>query len=250
MKKYIMIVFALIFVTIFAYAEDLKKGKVYLPASWIGMEQIAPNVFVEANMSLENQKLILQKVSNSKKYLKEVYGDIQTQPDIYFCESSSCLDSFGINQKTLAGIRMVGNLLLTKLGQKEEYIAHEWSHEELSHRIGGLYTWWKEMPMWFDEGLAVYVSNSEIHDSRAWKKILDRKIPYPDIKKVETLSDWMNTTYKYNKDVDYDEIVVSYATAGHVVEKWYETAGQKGLLNLFDDMKNGIPFEVAYKKYM
>ena len=106
------------------------------------------------------------------------------------------------------------------------------------------------MPLWFDEGLAVYVSNSEVHDSRAWKKIVDRKIAYPkDITKVETLSAWMNTTYKYNENVDYNEIVVSYATAGHIVEEWYKEVGQKNFLKFLDEIKNDIPFMEAYKKY-
>ena len=125
MKKIISIFFVFLLVSLFAYGEDLKKGKVYLPASWIGMEQISPNVFVEPNMDLKQKKEILLKVENSKKYLKRVYGDIQTLPDIYFCESSTCLDSFGISNEHLAGVRLVGNLLLTKIGQKEEYIAHE-----------------------------------------------------------------------------------------------------------------------------
>ena len=46
-----------------------------------------------------------------------------------------------------------------------------------------------------------------------------------------TLSQWHNTTIKYNKNIDYDDVVVTYATAQHMFDKWYKKAGNKGLLN-------------------
>jgi hypothetical protein len=248
MKKIISIIGIFILFTILAYGNELKRAKVYLPSSWIGMKNIAPYIYVEANMSLKQQKIVLTEFKNSQQYLVDIYGDIKTNPNLYFCESKSCAESIGM-YGTVVGNRLVNSLILTKKGTTKEIIAHELAHEELSYRVGGLYRWWKEIPIWFDEGLAVYISNEHRHDKRAWKQIINQKLPYPKINEMISLNNWNLATKKYNENVDYDQLVVSYATAGHIVEKWYKKANKDGLIELLNDVKNGMSFEQAYKKH-
>ena len=45
-----------------------------------------------------------------------------------------------------------------------------------------------------------------------------------------------------------NDIVVTYAVAGHEVEKWYTQVGEKGLNMLIEKIKNGTSFEVAYQR--
>lgn len=45
-----------------------------------------------------------------------------------------------------------------------------------------------------------------------------------------------------------NDIVVTYARAGHEVEEWYKKVGLKGLNELIEKVKEGTSFEVAYKQ--
>jgi len=66
---------------------------------------------------------------------------------------------------------------------------------------------------------------------------------------MTTLNQWITSTKKYNKNINYDELVVSYATAYHIFEKWYKIVGQEGVKNILDNIKNGKSFKELYEKY-
>ena len=196
-------------------------------------------------MSKENQKKIENAIPIAKKYVANMYGDVTTQPIIYACQSEACKNTFGLEGKTIA-VRLLGHLILTYKALNKEVISHEWSHEELYERIGGFWYWYKEMPLWFDEGLAsLAMKKYSRYDDTAWKRIINEKIPYPKIDELVTLSQWDKACYTY---LINDEIVVPYATARHIVSSWYKKVGQKGLVELLDGIRNGKKFDELYKE--
>ena len=122
------------------------------------------------------------------------------------------------------------------------------SHAELYERIDSFMTW-RKVPRWFDEGLAVLVSHEPRHDKRAWKKIVDNNISYPLLNELITLKQWNQATHKYNQNININNIVVTYATAGHEVSQWYQKVGIQGLNKLIKEVKKGNSFEVSYRRY-
>lgn len=245
MKKLLIMVLLTIFTLSSLSGNELKLGKVFLPSPWIGMTNIAPQIYVESNMSKIQQAKVLNAYKDSKPKLIKVYGSIETNPNFYFCESLQCAESLGIEGE-VRGVRLINHIILTNKGTNAEIVAHEWSHEELSHRVGGFFNWWLKIPLWFDEGLASYVGGGYRYDNRAWEKITKSNLAYPQKKEMETLSQWITSTKKYNKDINYDELVVSYATAYHIIEQWYKNIGQHGLKNILNDIKNGKSFVELY----
>lgn len=61
-------------------------------------------------------------------------------------------------------------ILLSPRGLNWHFIAHEWSHAEMSTRLS-LFAW-KRMPQWFDEGVAVAVSEAAEHSEQHWHPVV------------------------------------------------------------------------------
>jgi hypothetical protein len=99
--------------------------------------------------------------------------------------------------------------------------------------------------MWFVEGLATLTMHKiSRYDKRAWQRIIDKKIPYPKQEELVSWSQWNNACQRYLID---ESIVVPYATARYMVDKWYKKVGQKGLVDLLEGIENGKKFEELYK---
>lgn len=238
------ILFVIAVLLSFSGCITMHKVKVLLPPVWIGMQEIAPNVYVDKNMNKVQQKKLLKLIPKAKKYVAKVWGNITSHPTIYACSSKECAKSLGIGARAY---QFNNHLVLSPKAISKELIAHEWSHSELYKRVGGFFGW-RKIPSWFDEGLAVFVSHEPRHDNRAWKKIKDNNIFYPSLNELISLRQWNQATHKYNKNIQMNDIVVTYATAGHEVKKWYKRVGLNGLNELIKKIKNGVSFEIAYKK--
>lgn len=238
---------AISILTIFVFftgCSTLSKAKVILPSSWIDMKEIAPNIYVQTDMNTTQQRKLLTQISQAKEYVKDVWGMVISSPIIYACSTKECAKSLGIGANAHQALN---HIVLSPKALNKEIISHEWSHAELYKRVGGFWNW-KKIPTWFDEGVAVLVSHEIRHDERAWEKIINRNINYPSTDELITIKQWHSATKKYNKNIDGKELVVSYATAGHIVKEWYDKVGSEGLTFLIDEVKNGASFVKIYNK--
>jgi len=244
MKKILLTILLLIIVG-FVGCTELKRAKVFLPHSWIGMRKVSDYLYVEKSMSQEDEQKIEDAIPKAKESLESIYKEVTTQPIIYACESQSCANSLGLEGK-VKGARLLGHLILSNKIPYRNLISHEWSHEELYERIGGFWHWYREIPLWFDEGLAsLTIKEYRRHDETAWQRVMEEKIPYPQQKELISWNQWNQScqTYLIN-----ESIAVPYATARHMVFKWYTKVGQRGLLELLEGIKNGEKFEEFYEK--
>jgi len=246
MKKLFIFILLVVLVAISGCTE-LRRAKVLLPHSWVGMKKVSSHLYVEKSMSKENQTKIENIIPQAKEYVRDIYGDVTSEPIIYACETKDCANSLGLVGKQI-GVRLLGHMILSNRAFDKTLgrglIAHEWSHEELYNRIGGFWHWYREIPMWFDEGLAsLTMKNISRYDKRAWQRIMDEKIPYPKQNELVSWSQWNEACKTYLID---ESIVVPYATARKIVDKWYKQAGQKGLIELLDGIKNGKDFDELY----
>ena len=240
MKAYLFIFFLIL---TFSACSSLKRTKVLLPASLYNMKEIKKNIYIEIGMSEEKQQQLLKEIPKAKNMLRKVYGKVKTSPIIYACSTEVCAENFGLEGKIRA-VRLLGYLLLKPKELISTTIAHEWSHEELYQRVGGFYPWYREIPIWFDEGLATLVMQKHPrYDEEAWERIVTEKLFYPSKEELVTLIQWGNAIENY---LCNDEIVVSYATARHIVNLWYEKVGQKGLVQILESIKDGKQFKKLY----
>ena len=241
------IIFFIALLLFFTGCSTLNKTKVILPPSWIGMQKIAPNIYVDNDMNKTEQQRLVKIIPEAKKYVTDVWGKLESQPTIYACSTKKCSKSLGIGARAH---QILNHLVLSPKGLTKELIAHEWSHAELYKRVDSFFNW-RKIPSWFDEGVAVLVSHEPSHDERAWKQIQTQNLVHPstnELYSIVTTHQWIESVHKYNKNLNMDRIVIIYATAGHEIEKWYKEVGEKGLKELINEVKNGTSFDVAYRK--
>jgi len=217
------------------------------------MEMVAPQVFVNPDMSAEDREKVARIVIEAKEKIINFYGSAISTPDILICstyESFSCLG--GTVQR---GLQLgKSKILISPKGITAPVVAHEWSHAELGTRMNarmdGIFGI-PSIPTWFDEGLAVVVSDEPSHSEKVWEKIVAAKMAVPELECLESLKKW-NKAAKQFGDVDYSmgvpgKICVVYATAGHEARKWYQRVGRDGLLKLIDKVKSDDDFEKSFR---
>lgn len=106
------------------------------------------------------------------------------------------------------------------------------------------------IPTWFDEGLAVVVSEEPAHSEAVWEHLVAAKMTTPKLADLVSLKQWNKAARKFG-DVDHGigipgKICVVYATAGHEVRKWHQRVGRDGLLKLIQEVKSSGDFESSF----
>ena len=123
-------------------------------------------------------------------------------------------------------------LLLSPRGLNAVITSHELTHIELHHRIGSFRSW-RTIPAWFDEGLAVLVSEDPRYSDEAWLKITNNGLNAPELKDIGRMlgrGDWL----------------LVYGTARREVGRWYQRVGCAGLALLIANVKDGKDFDSEF----
>ncbi|MDY0282075.1 MAG: hypothetical protein RBR35_16105 [Salinivirgaceae bacterium] len=248
--------FKLIFVLLIFLCgcTDINLAKTYLLApTTLGMEEVAPKVFVNKDMPLVQRDNFSRMVTEARKMITDFYGSITSQPEILACSTEECFAGLGGGKPRGKNLGK-SKILLSPRGLTVPILTHEWSHAELRTRIDakmdGVFSI-SSIPTWFDEGLAVVVSEEPGHSEKVWEKIVAAEIAAPYIEDLVSLEEW-NKAVKQFGDADCamgvpGKIYVVYATAGHEVRKWYQRVGREGLLKLLDKVKSGENFQKSFK---
>jgi hypothetical protein len=152
--------------------------------------------------------------------------------------------------------KVYGNrILLSPRGLNWHFLAHEWSHAEIRSRLN-LFAWW-HMPQWFDEGVAVAVSEAPEHSENHWQFLVTSNIPRPtpaDLHALNSLRQWLDAVHRYGEDKNVErkargepELNPVYAAAGHELRPWLNEVGSRGLLALLEALNGGEDFNIAYQ---
>jgi len=152
--------------------------------------------------------------------------------------------------------KIYGNrILLSPRGLNRHFPAHEWSHAEMRSRLA-LFAWW-HMPQWFDEGVAVVVSEAPEHSEEHWQLLVTSGTPRPTSEELHTLNSlrqWLDAVHRYGEDRNIErkakgdpELNRVHAAADHELRPWLTTVGSHGLLTLIESLNNGDDFDLVYR---
>ncbi|MEE9351870.1 MAG: hypothetical protein V3U78_06385 [Thiotrichaceae bacterium] len=191
-------------------------------ASNQGMVCIAPNIYVDSEMSAQQRQQFLQTVKQSKAEISHFFGGMKSSPDIYACTTKPCFSKFGgvpAKAKSIDDKKV----LLSSRGLDKTTLTHELAHIELHKRLGSRKVW-NKIPMWFDEGLAVMACK----DTRYAKSV-----PMMPLSELVSQDQWVSAV-RSNKP--------AYSVAKQAVEAWYNNAGAKGLKLMVTRMQQGQSF--------
>ena len=160
------------------------------------------------------------------------YGTRMSHPRVLICAAPACYRRLGGGGEKGQAIRN-WSLMLSPVGANETIATHELSHVEFHERLGSARG---KVPHWFDEGLAVLISD----DSRYLKPSSegDRcRLPYEQASPIVD-SDWRAMTAG---GVDRP-----YLHAACVVSRWTSAhGGPAAVLDLIARLRDGADFQTT-----
>jgi hypothetical protein len=135
--------------------STVRSARLYAP-TWFGFSEISDGVYVDRQMSLSQQQEFRKTLGLSKERVATFFGALEGVPKVFACSSEECYVEHGGG--TDKG-RAYGesHVIAFPRGLNTVITSHELTHIELHHRIGAFRSW-RSIPTWFDEGLAVLVS--------------------------------------------------------------------------------------------
>jgi hypothetical protein len=138
-------------------------------------QEIKTNIFVEKSISKQQQDSLIHYVINADSRIKDFWGKREGKAKIIFCKNAETYKKYA---KTTEGAGFsIGTplgswIILNKDGLNIDVIAHEMCHDELMTRLG----WWrtkKEIPTWFDEGLALMLDYRFVSSQDSIQRYID-----------------------------------------------------------------------------
>jgi hypothetical protein len=130
----------------------------YVCPSCYGFERVTNLLFVESAMPAADRTMLREAVTQAADKVAMFYGSFDRRPTILACETDACDHRLGGRG---ARATTFGTLFIrvSRRGLNQTILAHEFSHVEFHARVGDFRLLTGSVPAWFDEGLAVIVSN-------------------------------------------------------------------------------------------
>jgi hypothetical protein len=236
-------VIAIASLVLVATSNRAKAIKLLAPTGF-GMEDLGGNVYVDPEMPSDQREDVLRIVEDARQTIRRVYGDVASDPVIVCCSTDERFRAFGGGgQRGISYGRYA--LLLGPRGLTLPILAHEWSHAELYRRLG---LWnWRRVPQWFNEGLAVAVSDEPSHSEAVYHQAQREGLPMPALSGLVSDRQWNAAAHSYgNPRMNPHHLHVVYATAGHEVRPWLQSVKTTGLLWFVAQLRSGAAFDDAY----
>ncbi|WP_430787317.1 hypothetical protein [Actinoplanes sp. G11-F43] len=165
-------------------------------------------------------------VAAAERRVAAFYGERTSDARVLICSTAECYRGIGGGgEKGRAFGRWA--LMLSPDGADETIASHELAHIEMHKRLGSSYD---RVPRWFDEGLAVVISDDERYLKPAGEP--DRcRVPYEEAAPV-TEVDWATATAGGSDR--------GYLLAACVVSRWLtENGGAPAVLTAIEDLREG-----------
>lgn len=209
-------------------------GPFICPACF-GFESFQDRIYLEQGASAEQRNDVASSVHAARSEVSGFFGSITADPAIFVCVTENCYrradagggESRGISwvdKSVLISPRRMGSVILT----------HELTHAEFLHRLGVRMS---QVPAWFNEGLAAYISNDPryVGQPRTVKPCVVEltSVPLPVSER-----EW----------VQAPDITAVYAEAACRVGRWLIGHGNSSLavLNLVAKVRAGTAFDEAF----
>lgn len=171
--------------------------------------------------------------------IKEFYGSARYRPRVLVCATSQCIRRFGGNNGSTGSI---GSLVLLLSSQSINIIdiSHQLALIELQGRMGMFHMFMGSVPAWFEEGVAVLVSDDPQFIATPPNK-RDRCLADPNNDLPVQMSNW-------RRKADSDPSL--YASAACRVDRWMlARGGSMAVVRLLDRIAHGGSFKHAYAEH-
>ena len=202
----------------------------------MGFNNSGDQIFVEQGMPAVRMQEAVETIGLARDRVRNFYRDVVGKPDIFVCGDDDCYRRIGGGGSRGMALLDIA-LFLSPRGNTVTIAAHELSHIELHRRIGITKAYRHMVPQWFDEGLAVFVSD----DGRYLKPASaeDRCLASLDGPMPATREAWVESAQTSGL----------YAKAACRVSRWISGhGGSDAVIALLQAVANGTSFAEAYDR--
>lgn len=203
--------------------------------AWSGREALADGTLVDAGRPPAEQAHVLALLDAARARIRDTFGAPRARPVILFFNDAEAFWPLRLNSH--GSTSFVGSracVLIGPKGQDVDVVAHELMHAELFDRVGfwGRFT---EVPVWFDEGVAMQVDLRQRYDMPEGEPV-DTAF----VRRLERVSQFAVP--------DDRQLTRHYAAAKAEVSRWLLETGRQGLYARFDRLRAGEPFAQVMAK--
>jgi hypothetical protein len=206
-----------------------------------GLQALAPGVYAEIGQTPAQRQQIVEILEAADRRVREFYHGRVSRPQMLVCRTERCYRRIGGGREKGRAISDWA-FMLAPGGISEVTATHELAHVEFHRRLGSARS---QVPQWFDEGLAVLISEDPRYLAPGRpgrpgpKGISDRCL----ITAGEA-SSVAHTTWIRRATGD-DQ---AYAKAACLVSRWVaERGGRAAVLDLIRRLTAGERFDVIVK---
>jgi hypothetical protein len=201
-----------------------------------GFEQLSGRVFIDAAMPEPVRVQLASAMREGETKVADFYGELRGAPEVLACATDICwhrLGGGGAKGVSYAGV----GIRLAPHGIDPVIVAHERSHIELHERLGLAKFIVGAIPAWFDEGLAVIVSD----DPRYLLANTEA-----DRCRVKATGFFPMAPMEWTRAAGTDQYL--YARAACRVLRWMNAnGGNAAALILIQKVAEGVPFSEIYR---
>jgi hypothetical protein len=171
-----------------------------------------------------------QLLFDARARIQSTFGALESKPIVVFFDDPNIFWPFKPNE--YGSTNFLGSRVCVIVGAKGQNIdvtAHELMHAEIAHRVG-YWLRWTQLPVWFDEGLAMQVDyrpDYNLPESESSKA--------DDVKSLRSASEFFTTNDAM--------LTKNYASAKVVVKKWVADIGSANVYSQLDRVGAGESFE-------
>lgn len=198
-----------------------------------GFERVQDNIYVESGTPTDAAQSLMTSVQISRAKIAEFFTSRESDPAIFFCITETCYRRAEGRDGDTLGISFSGAVVISPHRLDGVVLTHELTHAEYLQRLGSHS---QLVPIWFAEGLAVYVSDDRRYLAPANSG--DRCLTDPAGELPETQTRWLQV-------IAYD--TRPYAQAGCRVSRWLARKGDGAILELIKEINSGRSFADAYR---
>jgi hypothetical protein len=191
-----------------------------------GFVEAQPHLYAERGVSAVQRQQAISVFDQASQRVTDFYGGRSSSPRVLVCFTSMCYERIGGGNERGKAI-LDHAIMLSPRGIDVVIASHELAHIELHKRLSS----GSDVPQWFDEGLAVLVSDDLrylLPDTAT-----DRCRVEPGQTLPETLAQWRAA--RHGEQL--------YAEAACRVSRWADTrGGPAAVLDLIDRLNRGESF--------
>jgi hypothetical protein len=185
-----------------------------------GLTRVSDDVYGERGLTAAQRDRLAGLAVDARRRVEAFYGEVESDPRLLACFTDDCYARIGGGgEKGIAVLNRA--VMLSPRGLDAVIASHELAHVELHRRLDG------DVPQWFDEGLAVVVSEDPRYLGEHCRVPFDGPLP-------ETLPAWLRAA-------GADQQV--YSKAACRVQRWLDAnGGRDAVPALVDRLNDGAAF--------